>query len=835
MLFLQIDESKNEMQASQGRGKVLDFLMKQKKDGKIPGILGRLGDLGAIDGKFDVAISTCCSRLDNILVDTVETAQMCIEYLKKYDVGRGNFIALEKMATYQQRAHSRISTPENVDRLFDLVRVEDERVLPAFYFALSDTLVVPELEQATRIAYQGKRWRVVTLKGEVIETSGTMSGGGKQMMRGKMGQQVATKTKGQTPKSNKELERTMVEAERMQSRINELQVEQGELEKELMQLQGSIKQKDYETQKLEREIRTLTDQLPKIFETLQKQEEKVRNTHSDEREVQALEEQIAGLRKTSEASSKAADKIQSRVDGFQSQIQDIHNKKIKTFKTKITDLSKQIDKLTSNMSKLKVEIAASERNVKKCENNIENTAQEITAAEEKLRKMNETRENAVARQTELEEALKEIVAEISKAEDGFGDIKKEIAALLKQEHQGKVKRQELEQVVQGIEAELSELKKKMPAWERRMKELSLHDLPNQEAQVPFKIYTEEELEGHKVADIQYEITTLDEQLQNKPNLSAIEEFRKKREVYLERVKVLEDITTKRNEMRQTYDEVRKHRFTEFMQGFNIINRKLKEMYQMITLGGDAELELVDSMDPFNEGIVFSVRPPKKSWKQISNLSGGEKTLSSLALVFGLHYYKPSPLYVMDEIDAALDFKNVSIVANYIKERTKNAQFIIISLRSNMFELSDHLVGISKYEDCTKAVTMKNFQPATVRGTSSQVPNLTMSSQAFDSLKSPPTNVAAAETPPFDDSSQNSTVVESASFVPDSQATEGASTQSASYVLETQSQAQAADESGTQELESASYVLETQSQFLPVANSSIPGEEAMEVDENEASQ
>ena len=128
-------------------------------------------------------------------------------------------------------------------------------------------------------------------------------------------------------------------------------------------------------------------------------------------------------------------------------------------------------------------------------------------------------------------------------------------------------------------------------------------------------------------------------------------------------------------------------------------------FQMITLGGDAELELVDSLDPFTEGIVFSVRPPKKSWKNISNLSGGEKTLSSLALVFALHYYKPTPLYVMDEIDAALDFKNVSIVANYIKERTKNAQFIIISLRSNMFELADRLVGIYKTYNCTKSVTI----------------------------------------------------------------------------------------------------------------------------------
>ncbi|XP_065161286.1 uncharacterized protein [Atheta coriaria] len=96
---------------------------------------------------------------------------------------------------------------------------------------------------------------------------------------------------------------------------------------------------------------------------------------------------------------------------------------------------------------------------------------------------------------------------------------------------------------------------------------------------------------------------------------------------------------------------------------------------------------------------------KKTWKHISNLSGGEKTLSSLALVFALHYYKPSPLYVLDEIDAALDFKNVSIIANYIKERTKNAQFIIISLRNEMFELSCHLIGIYKPDNTTMTVTI----------------------------------------------------------------------------------------------------------------------------------
>ena len=130
-------------------------------------------------------------------------------------------------------------------------------------------------------------------------------------------------------------------------------------------------------------------------------------------------------------------------------------------------------------------------------------------------------------------------------------------------------------------------------------------------------------------------------------------------MYLARVSDLDQVTKERDEQRKNVDTLRKARLSEFMSGFALITTKLKELYQMITLGGDAELELVDSLDPFSEGIVFSVRPPKKTWKNISNLSGGEKTLSSLALVFALHYYKPTPLYVMDEIDAALDFKNVA--------------------------------------------------------------------------------------------------------------------------------------------------------------------------------
>jgi len=221
-----------------------------------------------------------------------------------------------------------------------------------------------------------------------------------------------------------------------------------------------------------------------------------------------------------------------------------------------------------------------------------------------------------------------------------------------------------------------------------------------------EVLSEEQLSKYDKKKLTNEIAGLEEALSKmKPNMNAIREYKKKEAEFTARMKEMEEATEKRDNIRKEYESLRKKRLDEFMTGFAEITLRLKEMYQMITLGGDAELELVDSLDPFSEGVIFSVRPPKKSWKNISNLSGGEKTLSSLALVFALHHYKPTPLYVMDEIDAALDFRNVSIVANYVKERTKNAQFIIISLRNYMFELADHLVGIYKTSDCSKSVTI----------------------------------------------------------------------------------------------------------------------------------
>uniref|UniRef100_A0A8C2DEQ7 Structural maintenance of chromosomes protein n=1 Tax=Cyprinus carpio TaxID=7962 RepID=A0A8C2DEQ7_CYPCA len=637
-----VAEAKSSLSTNRSRNKVLDALMQQKRSGKIPGILGRLGDLGAVDEKYDIAISSSCGSLDNILVDTIDTAQRCVTFLKTQNIGVATFIGLDKMKVWQQSMGS-ISTPESTPRLFDMVRVKDESVRPAFYFALRDTLVARDLEQATRVAFQkDKRWRVVTLQGQVIEQAGTMTGGGGRVMKGRMGSSVCA----------------------------DVSQEQSLTEQELH---------------LKTQIKDL--------------EAKVISAAPDKAKQKQME-------KNFEAASTKAGKVEAEVKRLHTLIVDINSHKLKAQQDKLDQINTQLDECSSAITKAQVAIKTAGRNLKKSEDSVSQLEKEMGENEklteeltEQLKKLEEEAGEIMQTYQQAEEALPEV-------QEQHRGVLQEIKALQEQEHALQKESLSVRLKVEHIDTAIAECHNKIKHWEKEASRLSLHPIDGApEEELP--ALNPEQLEDIGNPDlIKNEIALLEDRCSNmKPNLGAIAEFKKKEELYLQRVAELDDITTQRDAFKRGCEDLRKQRLHEFMAGFNIITNKLKENYQMLTLGGDAELELVDSLDPFSEGIMFSVRPPKKSWKKIYNLSGGEKTLSSLALVFALHHFKPTPLYFMDEIDAALDFKNVSIVACYIYEQTKNAQFIIISLRNNMFEMADRLIGIYKTHNTTKNVAI----------------------------------------------------------------------------------------------------------------------------------
>lgn len=701
---LKLEEKRSAMQSSRSRGRVMDAIMEQKRNGNIPGIFGRLGDLGGIDEKYDVAISTACGPLDNIVVDCVETAQKCIGFLKKHGIGTATFIALDKMERWRSQCERSMQTPENVPRLFDLVRMNDERVKTAFYFALRDTLVAVDLDQASRIAYGRVRHRVVTQKGELIEPAGTMSGGGRSVNRGRMGKQATI-----VNVDPREIQQVEHKVDELTQKAGQLRRDRAELEDSVQQLTRELKTMKMNQQKFKMEIEAAKQQLTSLKQQKKEQEEKVKSVKPDPTQIKKMEKAIESKMKVYKEAAASAQTVEAEVTRIHQQIMEVTGGKMKGLKKSLEVVIKKMEKVNAEITRLQVAIKTSQRNTKKTEEKINAMETEVKEVESELRGMQDKRKTIEEEATTLLEELQKVTQEELELQEEVSELKSQHEEFIKKENKIKSSKIEIDQELEKYEGVIKENKAKMSHWKKQLGRLELTEIPvekDEEEEMELVVLEPEALDELDPKQLQYQLTILEEKLaQSKPNLAVIQEYRKKEEIYLQRVSELDDITHQRDEQRKYHEDLRKQRLNEFMSGFTIISNKLKEMYQMITLGGDAELELVDSLDPFSEGIVFSVRPPKKSWKNITNLSGGEKTLSSLALVFALHYYKPTPLYVMDEIDAALDFKNVSIVGNYIKERTRNAQFIIISLRSQMFELADRLVGIYKTYNATKSVTI----------------------------------------------------------------------------------------------------------------------------------
>lgn len=647
------DEARSSLSAAQSQGNVLTGLTRLQESGRIKGFHGRLGNLGTIDQKYDIAISTACPALNNLVVDSVEVGQQCIEYLRKNNLGRANFILLDRLP---QRDLSEISTPENVPRLFDLVRSKHDKFRPAFYSVLQNTLVAKDLQQANRIAYGAKRWRVVTLDGQLIDKSGTMSGGGTRVSKGAMSSKLAADV------TKEQVTKLEVDRDAIEQQFSDLQGALREGEKMLRELNEKMPRLETKAQKIALEVesydRNIADAQRRIKEIAAEQQP----SKSDKTRMASLEKSIAAMEKEISKLHAETSSVEDEIKALQDKIMEIGGIKLRTQKAKVDGLKEQIDTLNEEMSsadvnraKARKQKAKHEKALVEAEKELEKVAADLEKVDEDMRAQRRdsggSRQQAEEAQYALEEKKEELQA-----------LKAELDAKTAELNETRGIEIEMRNQLEEHQKTLKENQMKLRHWEDKLNKLSLtniSDLGEEQEADALPTYTKDELQDMDKGQLKRDIATLEEKTQNvQVELGVLAEYRRRVEEHAARSADLATAVAERDAAKKRCDELRRLRLEGFMEGFSTISLRLKEMYQMITMGGNAELELVDSLDPFSEGILFSVMPPKKSWKNISNLSGGEKTLSSLALVFALHHYKPTPLYVMDEIDAALDFRNV---------------------------------------------------------------------------------------------------------------------------------------------------------------------------------
>ena len=711
------DEARSNLRQNQNRGTVLNALIRMKESGRIDGFYGRLGNLGTIDARYDVAISTACPSLDNFVTETVEAGQQCIEYLRKTNLGRGNFMCLDKLRT---RSLDPIPTPENAPRLIDLVHAKEERFRPAFYHALQDTLVAEDLSQANRIAYGAKRWRVVTLDGELIDKSGTMSGGGSSKKRGLMSSKLVADI---TEEAVGKLER---DRDALEKKFSEFQDYVRDLETELRKNKEQIPKLETKMQKIALEIDASDRNLADTQRRMRELEKEHRPSKTDDSRIASLKKEIAKLNKEVEKLHHEMSSIEADIKALQDKIMEAGGEKLRAQKAKVDAMKDEIASQSEETSNAEVRKAKAEKQkiktVKdhvKATRELETAARDLEKLEEDVESQAEKAESYKARVDGAEEGLREKKKELSEVKKELDERTAELNATRAVEIEMRNKLEENQKI-------LAENQRKVKYWEEKLGKLELQNVDDligrpapkvkrgkessqeigsdediemdytptpaawgndeqmmdveeeqedeeeeeekrererEQVSTPNELfrYTRDELTDMSKETLKGEIAALEEKTQKASgvDLDVLAEYRRRVEEHAARSSDLQSAVQQRDTAKKRCDDLRRLRLEGFMEGFSTISLRLKEMYQMITMGGNAELELVDSLDPFSEGILFSVMPPKKSWKNISNLSGGEKTLSSLALVFALHHYKPTPLYVMDEIDAALDFRNVS--------------------------------------------------------------------------------------------------------------------------------------------------------------------------------
>lgn len=703
------------------------------------GVRGRLGDLGTLPPEYDIAVSTAAGdMLDHVVVETGAGGQACIEYLKTRGVGRASFLVLAELGQWRARAEKSAAAAKNkgAPRLVDLVRPAHQDYGPAFYMALRETLVAKDLDSAVALAYGsgGKdRNRVVTLGGQLIDSSGTMSGGGGKPKSGKMKLTGSESQEDDAMSDDEDGARASFDegarlerkAEAAISAADETSQRKAEAEAELRTCIGELETLlELDKPRLEEERRSTLALLEKLEKKAASLRSETAMSEQDEAALRSLRKASDELSRKAEVERESVAKHQATIDELRRAVVAAGGPELERATAAHDECRRELDRAKAEQAAIGLAVQAAQKALKKASVAAAKAEKQLAALEEKdaAADLAELENLAAEAKAACERAAEEAAIkaeELSEAEAGLAEVTQRLDEL-------KASALDLTNQLDDYARAIKENKTKHQHW---VKEIAkLREAHATECDTYPEILLgegiedggqlvdspQEELESQDKEDLKYRVALLEAErdgMRGNVDLKTIAEYRSKQKEYQERLDELAEVTEMRNKARDGLEQLRRKRLDDFMCGFGQIALKLKENYQLLTLGGDAELELVDSLDPFSEGIVFSVRPPKKSWKHIANLSGGEKTLSSLALVFALHHYKPTPLYVMDEIDAALDFKNVSIIANYIKERCQSAQFVIISLRNNMFELADRLVGIYKVNQCTRTVCISPKQYA----------------------------------------------------------------------------------------------------------------------------
>ena len=684
-----------------------------------PGVSGRLVDLCQPTGKkFENAMTVVLGRhLDSIVVDSEQTAIDCIQFMRRQRSGQATFIPLD---TIQARsvAEKWRTFASGARPAIDVINF-DQQYLRAFQYACGNTLVCDTLEIAKNICYnRAQKVKAVTLDGTVIHKNGFLTGGTAASGTGGNEKKKTVSSAGRweekdIAKLKSERDGFLVSLAEISKSLKRFEGEQ-KLRASLAEKEARCQFLTEELNALDRSISAIEEELVHVFEALkQLKSECLKLTASMQKQEKEVEELKEAIRVKNEIifqsfCSVAGIESISAYEASQEAFSRESSEKAAKFTAVMAKLSNQLIFLQRQFEELSVQLTDLESSIKDESKVLSELSREKSFCDLKmnekrkaLTELKQIKEDQEAIVSDANEQVSESKRLSQKFNSEFSKIKKEINSI------------ECE-IDKRLEIRYSLLKKSrleeidLPLSRGSLADISLDGDNHANVSLSGIVvdYTVLGREARQRNDDAFESTYIDriKELSNEidalvPNLRALDKL----ESVEARLKAtMDSFEAARADSKRARDEfmsVRNRRHRAFTNAFKHISEAIDAIYKELTrseavpTGGTAYLSLEDADEPYNEGIKFNAMPPMKRFLDMEQLSGGERTVAALALLFAIHSYRPSPFFILDEIDAALDNANVQRVASFIRHKSPSTQFIVISLKGSFYEKAESLIGI----------------------------------------------------------------------------------------------------------------------------------------------
>ena len=674
-----LDEMEKNMDGYSGAVKAV---VREAKGGALRGIHGPLSQLISVEDRYAIAVETALgSAIQNIVTDSENDAKRAINFLKENKSGRATFLPLTSVKSKpftEKGLDDCYGFVDMADRLLDYDKKYDEIIRSL----LGRTAVAEDLDSAIVIAKKfSYRFKIVTLDGQVVNAGGSMTGGSRGHNSG-----ILSRTN-EKEKLNEQLKKLAAEQEKDNEEYKRLNVELSSAKAELDASEADLKRTQEDIIRKESELALIDGKLDTANAALEELRREKNNASIRITDLEALKS----------AAQTEIDRLNKEMGSLQADLDVVTHGREK--------LEEKKEELAQIEAKINLDILALEKDIEAKKEAVDLLNRRMASHEGRLDDLNDEIAIIEKANSDIELKIQELTKQAQEFHELGASAKSDIEALINERTQCDAKSAQLRSEERAksaerekISGELARLEERKAQMEKQLddavnKLFDEYQLTKSDAEA-LNIVIEDYQQAHRsLQELKGKIRAL-----GNVNVGAIEEYKEVSERYEFMKAQLDDIEKSRDELNRLITELTSKMAEQFKAQFVRINSYFGETFVELFGGGKAELILENPNDVLECNIEIKVQPPGKNVQNIDLLSGGEKGLSAIALLFAILKVAPSPFCIFDEVEAALDDVNVARYARYVRRMTANTQFILITHRRGTMEEADVLYGITMQEE-----------------------------------------------------------------------------------------------------------------------------------------